>query len=164
MARRYAEGTKVGIGRSREQITELLRKAGASGVMWRDDWEAGKVSLFFLWRVDAEPTMPSRQLQARLEFKVPTDEYLRRACTVRGRFAEAKFKTMVKQRGAREHRVLHLWLKAAFEAVELGLTRPEVIFLPYIEDADGRTVADVLVPHLHRLPTISTSRMLVSGK
>ena len=42
----------------------------------------------------------------------------------------------------RQWRVMLLWVKAQFEAIDNGLLEPFAVFMPYMQLADGRTVTE----------------------
>lgn len=67
---------------------------------------------------------------------------------------------MQTQQGQQEHRVLLLWLKAAFNAVEIGIIKPEEVFLPFIENKEGRTVGELIVKQLPAFICMDHSRLL----
>jgi len=46
------ESTSVSVGRSREQIDEMLRSWGVSGIQWEDDFDKGVCHLRFRWKGD----------------------------------------------------------------------------------------------------------------
>jgi hypothetical protein len=62
-----------------------------------------------------------------------------------------------------EHRVLLLWIKAAFNAVEAGIVTAEQIFLPFLEGADGKTVSEIAIPRMAELTRGSAGRLLTAG-
>lgn len=58
------------------------------------------------------------------------------------------------------HRVLLLWLKGALNAVQAGIVSPEAIFLPFLEGADGVTVAEAALPRLPALLSNAAEKLL----
>lgn len=158
--RHYAEDTSVPIARSRGEIDKLLRIWGAEGVQWSDDFAKDKITLRFIW------VRPSGgKYVARFELKLPTRRSLQdHAIDARsGRVNENKVAKLLDARGKQEHRVLLLWLKAALNAVQLGLVDPMVLFLPFFEDKFGQTVAEVALPRLPELTAGRAERLLEAG-
>lgn len=161
--RRFAQDTTVPISRSRGEVDELLRGWGAEGVQWTDEWGAGKVTLRFVW-----PKGGGRY-QARLSLTLPTDDAIRALPSSKigpswnRRVSEARVRDAIAARGKREHRLLLLWLKAAFNAVDAGLVAAEVIFLPFLEGRDGETVAERALPRMADLLVGSADRLLLGA-
>ncbi len=158
---RFAEGTSVSMGKSRGEIDDLLRAWGCNGVSWLDDYEAGAVQLQFRWVRDDAAGARLTYL-ARFTLKLPTDDDLRsRAIDGRTkRFSQNKLDQLRKANGQTEHRILLLWLKAAFNAVDAGIVEAAVLFLPFLVGQDGQTVADVAVPKLAKLLRGSAMQLL----
>lgn len=163
MTRRYAEDTSVPVSRSRGEIDTLLRTWGAQGIQWTDDFQRERVLLRFAW------TRGEQRYMARFALNVEPEAKVRERCTYRQGFsepklAEAKYRDAMAKRGAPEHRLLVLWLKAVFNAVEAGLIDAETIFLPFFEDRNGQTVAEMALPRLGLLLEGSAARLLGDGR
>lgn len=154
--RRYAEDTAVPISRSRGEIDQLLRAWGAQGIQWTDDFEHDQVMLRFIWPRDEQRFM------ARFVVRLPGRDVLAGdALDGRtGRVSPGKLERLLAERGKREHRVLALWLKAALNAVDSGLVQAEELFLPFLEDRNGKTVAELAIPKLGLLLDGSGARLL----
>jgi len=160
--KRYAQDTSVPVGRSRGEIDALLRRWGAKGVQWTDDFDEGKVALRFAW------THEGSQYMARFNINLPSEDELRKQAIdgrstnygQGGRVSEAKLEKLRRARGQAEHRLLLFWLKAAFNAVEAGIISAEALFLPFLEGRDGKTVAEVAVPKLSELLSYNAGRLL----
>lgn len=155
----FAEDTSVSVGRSRGEIDDLLRSWGADGIRWTDHFTEGNVCLEFLW------THQKLQYLARFSVQLPDRAELEKRA-IDGRSnkpSENKLRQLLEARGRWEHRVLLLWLKACFNAIEAGIVTPEVIFLPFLVGKDGRTVAEVAVPKLSGLLAGSAGRLLSAG-
>lgn len=150
--RAFAEGTVVPISRSREEIDRLLQRWGATQVTWGDDYEHDAVLLRFVW-VKKNGSVGGQRFQARIIVKLQAMVEVRRAAgeTKYSPPFPGKLEKLLTARGKREHRVLLLWLKAAFEAIALGIITAEELFLPFMEGADGRTVAEVALPNIGNL-------------
>lgn len=147
MARRYASDTSVSVAKSRGEIEKLLRVWGANQMQWSDDFEGGRASLRFLW------THEGVDYTARFDVRVPTAAEVREESVhaTSGKFLQAKYDKAMERRGMVEHRELSLLMKAIFVAVDCGLITAEQVFLPFLEDAQGFTVSDKILPHLAKI-------------
>jgi hypothetical protein len=159
---RYATETTVPVSRSRGEIEKLLRDWGADQLQWGDDYKRGRVELRFVWTHDKATYV------ARFNLQLATEEQMRKQSLdsrdPKGqRVAEGKLARLHAGRGQQEHRVLLLWLKAALNAVEAGIVDAAAIFLPFLEDREGVTVAEMALPRLHTLLE-GSSKLLLSGK
>lgn len=160
MKRRYAEGTKVPIAKSRGEIDKLLRQWRAKGIQWSDDYENDCSTLRFVWVHDDTDYM------ARFSIDLPTADVLS-SDAIDGRsghVSDRKLKVLLDARGKQEHRLLLLWLKAALNAVDAGLVSAEALFLPFLEGSDGNTVAEIAVPRLKALVGGSALKLLSPAK
>jgi len=165
--KRFAQNTSVSVGKSRGEIDSLLRQWGCKGVQWTDEFEAGLVTLRFRWEHEGCAYM------ARFSVNLPTDEELSKSA-VDGRttrttwsdpkVSDRKLEKLRETRGQQEHRLLLLWLKAAFNAVDAHIVTAEEIFLPFLEGKDGRTVAEVAIPKMADLLSGNANRLLTTGK
>jgi hypothetical protein len=157
--RRYAEDTAVPISRSRGEIDSLLRAWGAQGIQWSDDFEHDRVMLRFVW------PRGDQRFMARFVVRLPGRAELEpEAIDQRTRrVSPGKLERLLLERGKREHRVLALWLKAALNAVDCGLVEAETIFLPFLEDRNGKTVAELALPRLGILLEGSAMKLLGEG-
>ena len=156
----FAEGTEVPIHKSRSEIDRLLQDWGASGVQWADDWDLGRVFLRFMWM----EKKTGHRFHARLVVQLETNEQLDKKARGKRYWLPApagKLAKMTAARGRREHRVLLLWLKAAFNAIELKIISAEELFLPFMEGADGRTVAEMALPGIERLLSPGGGRLML---
>lgn len=153
--RRYAENTAVPISRSRGEIDQLLRSWGAQGIQWTDDYEHDRVMLRFVW------PRGDQRFMARFAVHLPGREKLQEeAKGAYGTIREAYLEKLMQGRGRREHRVLALWLKACLNAVNDGLVDAETLFLPFLEDKNGKTIAEIALPRLGVLLEGSATRLL----
>jgi len=152
----YASNTDVPIEESRSQINLLLRNWGVSGIQWTEDYENNRMMLQFVWRHKEIPYM------AKMVVNLPTDEVLtERAKHKRsGRVLEDKLELLKETRGWREHRVLYIFLKGSFEAIENGIITAEQLFLPWLVGRDGRTVGEVIAPRLPSLLSDTAAALL----
>lgn len=157
--RRFAEDTSISVGRSRGDIDDLLRAWGCKSLQWGDDFEHGRARLEFQWEREGVRYI------ARFDVKLPDEATLKKRArhATSGQFLPSKYEDLKARIGRQEHRVLLLWLKAAFNAVEAGIVDPAAIFLPFLVGNDGRTVADVALPRMRELLGGSASRLLGDG-
>lgn len=144
--RRYAEDT----------IDDLLRRWGALGIQWTDEFDQDRATLQFIW-----PQGPNKYM-ARFSVKLPSKADLKEHAIDNrsGSVSENKLYKLMQARGKQEHRVLALWLKAAFNAIETGVVTAETLFLPFLVGKDGQTVAEVAIPRLTQLVTSDASKLL----
>lgn len=158
--RRYAEDTAVPISRSRGEVDKLLRDWKATGIQWTDDFEHDRVQLRFLW------PRGEQRFMARFTLRLPSREELEPEAkhAQSGRLLPEKLQRLLDERGKREHRVLALWLKAALNAVDAGLVEAEALFLPFLEDRNGKTMAELAMPKLGLLLEGSGARLLGDGR
>jgi predicted component of type VI protein secretion system len=94
---------------------------------------------------------------------VPEDDQLKKDMGKRWPTAK-QLEDYREQRRRQSYRVLLLWLKAALNAVEAGLVSAAAVFLPWLEDAQGQTVAEVALPHIAELMRGSARRLLPEAK
>jgi len=148
------------VSSSRGHIDKLLREWKCDAIQWTDDFRNGIVQLRFVWEHDGTI------YKARIEVQLESDEKLKKLAVDgrNGSFSPNAFAKLSAKRGQREHRVLLLWLKAALNAVEDGIVSAESIFLPFIEDIDGRTVTEVVGAKMHQLLKTSAVKLLGPAK
>jgi hypothetical protein len=165
MRRRYAQGTTVSLAKSREQIGKLLENWGALGVQWTDEWyPVPRFACRFIWNHEHPETGVVHSLAAR--FMLVCDNELLRERSIDGRTGEVsenKYEKVRKQWVNEAHRLLLLFLKAAFNAIEAGLIAAEQIFMPFIEHASGQTIGQLFAAKLDLLPTNDAVKLLSSG-
>jgi len=119
--RRFAEDTVVPASRSRDQIVEMMKRAGADAFLFGED--AGRATIGF-------------RLKGRyLRFTVPTAS---------GGRSQRAADQLVRTRW----RALWLVVKARLEAVAIGLISVEDAFLAETLLPDKRTVAEVMAPQV----------------
>jgi len=157
--RRFAEDTAVPVSKSRGEIDRLLRSWGAQGIQWTDDFEHDRIMLRFIW------PRGEQRFMARLAVRLPGRKDLEAGAIDgrSGRVSPGKLERLMEERGKREHRILVLWLKAALNAVDVGLVSAEELFLPFLEDRNGKTVAEIALPRLGALLEGSAKRLLPSA-
>ena len=158
--RRYAQGTQVGISRSREQIDRILRNWGTQGVQWTDEFiPERKVLLRFIWMYEGV------QLTARFALKCDRKRIENNSIDGRtGKASPIKLEKGLNAWGSEAHRLLLLFLKSAMFAINAGLIKAEQIFMPFFEDQDGNVVGELLIERLKELPQLSTMKLLMDGR
>lgn len=128
--------TQVSVGRSQDQIRDLLRQSGALGVQFDEEWDdPPKCRVRFVWptetakvtvRLEVTPLPPGRAQRG--QRTVAADEAQRQRQAWRG---------------------LAWYLDSTLKAATFGLIRFEDVFLSFIEDpATGRTIGDVVIPQI----------------
>lgn len=157
MKRRYAKDTQVAVAKSRGEIDRLLRQWGADAIQWTDEFSADRATLRFLWRHDEVDYMA--RFAIRIE-PVSEDDVVDGRT---GRESLAKREKAEADRGKREYRVLLLWLRATLNAVDSGIVDAATVFLPFLEDKTGITVAEFAVPNLAKLATGRVKALLPSA-
>lgn len=145
--RRYAQDTKVPISRSRAEIDKLLRRWKVEGIQWTDEFSLDRVVLRFAFPHEG------KRFGAKFVVRLPSAQDLRPEAIhgSTGRLIPEKLQKLLDARGKQEHRLLLLWLTAAFNAVAGGLVPVEQLFLPFLEDSKGRTLGEILGPKLGAL-------------
>jgi hypothetical protein len=128
---RYAEGTKVPISRSREEVEKLLMRYGASAFMYGNKQDRAAVSFEMAGR------------QYRIEVQYPAVTSFKGTPTQRQALYE------VEQR--RRWRGLVLIVKAKLEAASTGITTIEKEFFADEVVTGGRTVYQWYKPQLEEI-------------
>jgi hypothetical protein len=157
---RYAKKTQVGVAKSRGEIDQILTRWGADQLQWSDDLKGGQAMLRFVWEHEDVPYI------AKFVIKTKTEEEIREIAVDgrSGRFSKTKFDDLMRRRGMVEHRELALLLKAIFVAVEAEIITAEQVFLPFLEDVTGATVAELVLPHLAKIQKKGGVKLLMEGK
>lgn len=120
MSRRFAEDTKVPVGRTQEQLKARLRKAGADQVA--------------VYESDASSAIAFRIAGGMYRITVPTDPRVKNP----------------DQDQRRAWRLLALLITGKLEAIQDGATTVEREFLADRLLQDGRTVSDWIVPQIEQ--------------
>lgn len=158
--RRYAQGTAVGIQRSRSEIDKLLRNWGAEGAQWTDEF-IGPVShsLRFRWKYKGV-TLTAKFTMTMNRERLEKEAYDGRT----KKFSQVKLDKAVAVWSRVSHRTLVLMLKAIFNAVDLGIIQMESVFMPFLEDRHGNVLGEIVVDNLVRLPNMNVRGLLESGE
>lgn len=157
--RRYAQGTSVGVSRSREQINRLLENWGAQNIQWTDGFVPKRQCMLRFGWVYEGVNLTARFLLVCDMKKIEEDSIDGRS----GGVSETKMEKSLAAWGGEAHRLLLLFLKGAMYAIDAGLIRAEQIFMPFFEDCDGNVVGELLIKRLKDLPKLSTMKMLTAG-
>ena len=135
-ARTPYQDTSVAVERSMQQVREGLRAAGARGIQIEDIWDPPRILIRFLWPMGEEGF--ERVVKIRLEATPLAPET----------GARGGWKVSPEQRERQAWRALAWYLKTMLEAATFGLMRFEEIFLAFVEDENGRTIGEVVIPQL----------------
>lgn len=158
MPKSYAAETTIPIGKSKVDIDKLLREWGCDRIMWEEDLRTGAITLRFVW------TSSGNRYAAKLMVRIAGEDVIRRRDSVldkrTGRVNENKLRHELERAGRSEMRILLLWLKAAFNAVEAGLMKAEELFLPFFVTKDDVTVAETIIPNLPALMSGGALKLL----
>ena len=135
------QDTSVPVERSKEQVRQMLKSAGARGIMLQEEWaEDGSTStchVTFAWPVGEAFDCVQ---QVRLVVKpLPAEP---------GR--GAAWKVSPEQRDRQAWRALSWYLKTMLEAATFGLLKFEDIFLSYFVGKDGHTIGETIIPLLEK--------------
>lgn len=157
----YAHKTDVPVSRSRGEIDRILCAWDCDAIQWTDDRREGVVQLRFRWTFEGVP------YNARIRLALPPDETLYTARERKEPWRQRDISDQVMQQRRNQrwrslHRVLVLGIKARLNEVAAGLWAAPEVFLPYLEGIDGRTIADVAIPHLRQLGS-DNARALLEG-
>jgi len=131
------QDTSVPVERSKQQIREALRTAGAKGMQLEETWTAEpRLLVRFLWSLG--PKGHEQIVRVRVE--------ARPLPPVKG--TRTTWRVSPEQRERQAWRALAWYLKTMLEAATFGLMRFEDIWLSFIEDSDGRTIGEHVIPML----------------
>jgi hypothetical protein len=53
------------------------------------------------------------------------------------------------------------WIRAMFAEIDLEQTTPETVFLPYVQNMEGKSIAEVIIP---RLQEFASGMLALKGK
>lgn len=164
--RRDFQGTTVSVAKSREQISAVLQRWGAQAIQWDDILQTGESQLRFKWAASHRYGVSLGYTTAKIRLPVKLTEAEERKITLTpARAREAKRQSLLEAESRRIHRVALAWLKAQVAAAESGLfgedSRQRLV-LAFIEDIDGTTVGDMMIPQLHALSKVSMKLALAN--
>lgn len=136
---RYAEGTMVAADRTRVELEKTLRRFGADQFVSGWDAQTGQQGIAF--------RMANRQIRLDLPMPDPDDPEFRMTPTGRIRATSAAREAYEREVN-RRWRSLLLVVKAKLTAVSDGISTLEREFLADMVTEDGRTVEQIIRPHL----------------
>jgi hypothetical protein len=130
--------TSTPVAKSQEDIRWILRKYGADGVQFSEDWKAKKIMVRFLYSIGT--------VQYSVFFSVPIPDVDVRTGT--GRQRKASQMELLK---AQTHRGIWravFWaIKSRMEAVEFGIETFQEAFMSHFEiPGTSQTIGDVVLP------------------
>lgn len=149
MTAKYAKGTEVSIGKSREELEKTLKARGATGFMF--GWEEGRETHVVAFRL----------AERLVRLTVPRSWYDEHKRTPTGRTrtdTAAQREADAEER--RRWRSLLLVIKARLVAVDDGVETLETAFLPWVVLPSGQTIAEWIGPQLdtvyasHEMPSL----------
>lgn len=149
--RKYAQGTTVSIGRTRDEIERTLNRFGSDQFAWgRDDSRGATIVQF------------RREGRAyRFTIFAPDPEAFRFTPTKKER-TENQVSDLVDKEYRRLFRSLSNYIKAVLDAVDSGLMEADEALLPFAMLPDGFTVAERVIPQLIEHGAIDLNRSLPS--
>jgi hypothetical protein len=132
--------TSVPVERSKTQIRNALKNAGARGLQLEEEWDSdGTVTdclVRFAWMTEAGSPMRVRFSAKPLPPELRQDG--------RG------FKVDTGQRERQAWRGLAWYIESLCKAATFGLIPFEAVFLAYFEDSNGRTIGEALIPQIEQ--------------
>lgn len=140
----FAARTQVSVGKSRNEIEELLLKAGATGFVSGWDSQTGRHVIEF-----KVPALDSVRV-IRLEVPLPGLEDREVTHTPTGNERDRSQRDAVWDQLCRQRwRQMKLILQAKLEAIEVGITTIEREFLADLVMPNGQTLSQVISPQLN---------------
>lgn len=135
MTSKYAEGTTVSVGRSRDELERTLERFGANGQSWMRDDEKGITTMAFRRR--GKTYMFTIAVPPLADFvKTPSKRYSRSQ-------EDAKVHQDAELR--RRFRSLANYIKALLDATDTGIIKAEEALLPYLVLPGGKTFYEEVV-------------------
>lgn len=131
--RAFAVDTSVPVDKTKNEISTLLRDWKCMSITWGEHFDPPAGILEFTWVHD------EAIYRIRFTIKIPTTDPRTNRTLNAERQAQAA-------RSA--YRLLLLKLKADLNATRAGLAKAEEIFMPWMVDLSGKTIAEVLIPQL----------------
>lgn len=132
------QDTSVPVERSKEQIRDSLRSAGAKGVQFEETWgDEPRLLVRFAWAMgESFDSVVTVRLEAK---PLPPEPN-----------ARSGWRISPEQRERQAWRALAWYLKTMLEAAQFGLLKFEDIFLSFVEDGRGLTVGERIIPMLEQ--------------
>lgn len=155
MARRkYAEGTEVSIGRSRDEIENTLERFGASGQLWLRDNEREVVTIGF----------KCEERTYKFTIRLPPLGDFRTTPSGRWERTDIQAKNAQDAETRRRFRSLANYIKAILDAIDTGIIEAEEALMPYLVLHSGETVYERVQLQLKDGFSVDLSRVLPEGK
>lgn len=137
---KYASGTSVSMGRSRDELETTLIRYGADGFGY--GWDGEKAVITFRYE----------GVMVRFTIKMPDKNSSEFTLTETGRDRKQDSIYKLWEQSQRQRwRALNLVVKAKLEAVDSGITTFEEEFLAHILLPSGETVGDYTLPQLEQI-------------
>lgn len=143
--------TSVSIERSQSAIRELLRKYGAGGLQFNEDFAKNSIILRFSYSVNGSEAGPTLYF-VRLQAQVPAVKQIRGKYTMRKR-SQAAIDRELDQNHRAAWRAVYYALKSRMESITYGIETFEEAFLAHFEAGigpEGRpvTIGERIIPRL----------------
>lgn len=152
MKSRAYDSTATPVAKSQEDIRWILRKYGADGVQFSEDWTAKKIMIRFLYTV--------KTIQYSVLFVVPIPDVDARTSNGWQRKG-AQMEKLQAQAHRGIWRAVFWAIKSRMEAVEFGIETFQEAFMSHFEiPGTSQTIADVVLPRFEA----GTLRMLTDGR
>lgn len=152
MTARYAAGTTVPVGRTRDEIERILSRYGAGGFMFGQDRHTAAVAF----------TLHNRHVRFRIPLPDPDDPLYTETPGGKVR-ADTAARAAWEQSIRARWRALGLIVKAKLEAVEAGVVEFDVEFMANLVMPDGRTVGEAISEQLADAIDTGTVPALLPG-
>jgi hypothetical protein len=137
----YAKDTSVSSEKSQAEIRKTLTRYGATTFAFMEEGE--RAAIMF--------EVSNRRVRFVLPLPDPNDEQFFRIPRRYERRSTAAARQKWEQACCQRWRALALAIKAKLEAVESGIASFEEEFLAYVILADGRTVAEHVIPQVEKI-------------
>lgn len=134
---RFAEGTAVNVGASRDELERLLTRFGATA--FQSGWDGEKAAVGFVAH--------GRQVRIVIAYPAPTERRFTHTATGRRRTADAaaaEYQAEIR----RVWRALAMLVKAKLVAVTEGVVTFDEEFLAHMVLPSGRRVGDEVAPRI----------------
>lgn len=136
----FMETTSISPVKTASEITTLLIESGARQISLQYDEKGALIGLCFVLVVRGMPfpfQMPVRVSPVAEHFKA-------RRVKAHGKYGAQKFEAADKLQAERvAWRQLLRWIQAQLAMIGVGMVSAEEIFLPYLQNPDGRTVYEM---------------------
>lgn len=145
------ENTEVPVSRSQEAIRKMVMSHGGFGFAAVSERELG---------LPAREGFHAKVMIDQKPYAVRIMATVKPVDRTRSERQRADF---TEREERRIWRVIYYHLKSVFEASDSGVMEFRELMLPYIQIADGRTVAEIILPNLDMAITSNHARLLTVG-